>query len=82
MTSTVYAGVFNDGRFFKIYGNGGADVAAFSSPLREEPKQLVVSNQNLAQENFRQALDNLMAEFSEYAAIYCDGRKGTGIAAQ
>ena len=82
MTSTVYAGAFNDGRFFKIYGSGGADIAAFSSPLGDEPKQLVVSNQNLAQENFRQALDKLMAEFSEYAALYCDGRKGTGIAAQ
>lgn len=82
MLNGVIAGAFNDGRFFKIYGTNGAEVAAWASPLAQEHKELVISNQNLAQENFRQALDILMGEFSENAMLYRDGRVGTGIAAQ
>lgn len=81
MLNGVIAGAFNDGRFFKIYGSNGADVAAWASPLSEDHKQLVVSNQNSAQENFRHALDRLMGDFSESAALLCDGRQGTGMAA-
>jgi hypothetical protein len=82
MLNSIIAGAFNDGRFFKIYGPNGAEVAAWASPLAQQHKELVVSNQNLAQENFRHALDRLMGEFSENAALYHHGRVGTGIAAK
>ncbi len=82
MLTTINAGGFNEGRFFKIYGSNGADIAAWAHPLAQDHKQLVVSNQNLAHENFRNALESLMGEFSENAALYCEGRMGTGIARQ
>ncbi len=79
MMNTIRAAGFKEGRFFKIYGSNGADIAAWAHPHAQDHKQLVVSNQNLAQENFRNALESLMGEFSENAALYCDGRKGTGL---
>lgn len=82
MLNTIHPAGFNEGRFFKIYGSNGADIAAWSHPLSDDHKQLVVSNQNSAQENFRNALESLMGEFSENAALYCDGHKGTGLARQ
>lgn len=82
MPTTIHAGAFNDSRFFKIYGANGADIVAWAHPHAQDHKQLVVANQNLPQENFRNALETLMGEFSENAMLFCDGPQGTGIAAQ
>ncbi len=82
MLTTIHPAGFTDGRFFKIYGANGVSIAAWARPRAHDHKQLVVANQNLPQENFRSALESLMGEFSETAAQFCDGRQGTGIAAQ
>ncbi len=82
MLSTIYADGFNAGRFFKIYGSNGADIAAWAHPQAQDHKQLLIANQNLAQENFRNALESLMDEFSENAAMFRDGYKGTGSGCQ
>ncbi len=82
MLTTIDAAAFNDGRFFKIYGTNGADIAAWAHPHAQDHKQLVIANQNLAQENFRNALESLMGEFSENAVQSCSGRNGTGQARQ